>query len=75
MIKGLDDRIVITVSIKPSGYMVYELDAQIDTGAMNSCAKYGAIPAYYWQKISLKFRAVNKLKWQLSISVLISLCI
>jgi hypothetical protein len=60
MIKGLDDRIVISVSIKTSGYLKYDLDAQLDTGAMNSCARFGAIPSYYWQQISLAFRAVNK---------------
>lgn len=59
MIKGLDDRIVISVDIKPSGYQTYSLDAQVDTGAMNSCAKFGAIPGYYWQNTNLDFRAVN----------------
>jgi hypothetical protein len=60
MLKGLDDRIVISVHIKVSGYLQYTLDAQVDTGAMNSCAKHGAIPEYYWQNIDLSFRAVNK---------------
>jgi hypothetical protein len=59
MIQGLDDRLVITIGIKPNGYLRYDLDAQVDTGAMNSCAKYGAIPSYYWQNVDLKFRAVN----------------
>jgi hypothetical protein len=27
---------------------------------MNSCAKYGAIPSYFWQPISISFRDVNK---------------
>ena len=45
-INGFEDRLVITVDIKVSGYKNYSLDAQIDTGAMNSCAKYGAIPSY-----------------------------
>ena len=27
---------------------------------MNSCAKHGAIPSYYWQTNNLAFRAVNK---------------
>lgn len=58
--KGLDDRIIISVNIKPSGYLVYTLDAQVDTGDMNSCAKHGAIPSYYWQTTNLAFRAVNK---------------
>jgi hypothetical protein len=60
MLKGLDDRIVISVNIKVTGYLQYTLDAQIDTGAMNSCAKHGAIPEYYWQPIIVSFRAVNK---------------
>jgi hypothetical protein len=59
MIKGLDDRIVISVDIKTLGYQTYSLDAQVDTGAMNSCAKFGAIPEYYWQNTNLDFRAVN----------------
>jgi hypothetical protein len=62
MIKGLDDRIVISVNIKPSGYMVYTLDAQVDTGAMNSCAKYGAIPSYYWQQQILPLELSIRLK-------------
>jgi hypothetical protein len=60
MLKGLDDRIIISVNIRVSGYLQYTLDAQVDTGAMNSCAKHGAIPEYYWQPINLSFRAVNK---------------
>jgi len=48
MIKGLEDRIIISENIKAAGYLQYTLDAQVDTGAMNSCAKYGAIPHYYW---------------------------
>jgi hypothetical protein len=40
---GLDDRLVISVDIKVQRYLQYTLDAQLDTGAMNSCAKYGAI--------------------------------
>ena len=27
---------------------------------MNSCAKHGAIPIYYWQPIDISFRVVNK---------------
>ena len=46
-INGFEDRLVISVDIKVSGYLQYTLDAQLDTGAMNSCAKYGAIPSYY----------------------------
>jgi len=60
MLKGIDDRIVISVHIRVLGYLQYTLDAQVDTGAMNSCAKHGAIPEYYWQPINLSFRAVNK---------------
>jgi len=60
MIKGLEDRIIISVDIKPVGYMQYTLDAQVDTGAMNSCAKYGVVPHYYWQNINMSFGAVNK---------------
>jgi hypothetical protein len=59
-INGFEDRLVIYVDIKVSGYLQYTLDAQLDTGAMNSCAKYGAIPSYYWQPIDIAFRAVNK---------------
>ena len=46
-INGFEDRLVIYVDIKVSGYLQYTLDAQLDTGAMNSCEKYGAIPSYY----------------------------
>jgi len=46
MMKGLDDRIVIAVNIRAARYLQYTLDAQVDTGAMNSCAKHGAIPEY-----------------------------
>jgi len=60
MMKGHDDRLVISVQIKVFGYLQYTLDAQVDTGAMNSCAKHGTIPEYYWQPISLSFRVVNK---------------
>jgi hypothetical protein len=59
-INGFEDRLVISIDIKVSGYMTYTLDAQLDTGAMNSCEKYGAIPSYYWQPINIAFRAVNK---------------
>jgi hypothetical protein len=62
MIKGFDDRVVISIDIRPQGYLQYTLDAQINTGAMNSCAKHGAIPEYYWQPIDLSFRVVNKTK-------------
>jgi hypothetical protein len=60
LVKGLDDRLVISVNIRVQGYLQYSLDAQLDTGAMNSCAKHGAIPSYYWQPIDISFRAVNK---------------
>jgi hypothetical protein len=59
-VNGLDDRLVIPVNIKVQGYLQYTLDAQLDTGAMNSYAKHGAIPSYYWQPIDISFRAVNK---------------
>lgn len=61
-INGFEDRLVISMDIKVSGYLTYTLDAQLDTGAMNSCAKHGAIPSYYWQPINIDFRAVNKTK-------------
>jgi hypothetical protein len=60
MIKGIDDRLIISVNIRAAGYLQYTLDAHIDIGAMNSCSKHGAIPEYYWQPIDLSFRAVNK---------------
>jgi hypothetical protein len=60
LVKGLDDRLVISVNIKVKGYLQYSLDAQVDTGAMNSCAKHGALPEYYWQPVDISFRAVNK---------------
>jgi hypothetical protein len=60
LVKGLDDRLVISVNIKVSGYLTYTLDAQVDTGAMNSCAKHGAILDYYWQPVDISFRAINK---------------
>jgi hypothetical protein len=44
LVKGLDDRLVISVNIRVQGYLQYTLDAQLDTGAMNSCAKHGALP-------------------------------
>lgn len=43
LVKGLDDRLVISVNIRVKGYLQYTLDAQVDIGAMNSCAKHGAI--------------------------------
>lgn len=61
-INGFEDRLVITVEIKVSGYQSYSLDAQLDTGAMNSCAKHGAIPSYFWQPINIAFRALNKIE-------------
>jgi hypothetical protein len=67
IIKGLDDRLVITIHIKVSGYLQYALDAQLDTGAMNSCAKHGAIPEYYWQPVNISFRAVNKTELKINI--------
>lgn len=42
--KGFSDRLIITVDIKVSGYNLYSLDAQLDIGAMCSCARFGAIP-------------------------------
>jgi len=66
MLKGLDDRLVIPVNIKVSGYLQYTLDAQVDTGAMNSCAKFGAIPEYYWQPVNISFHAVNKTELKIS---------
>jgi hypothetical protein len=54
-INGFEDRLVISIDIKVLGYMTYTLDAQLDTGAMNSCEKYGAIPSYYWQPINIDF--------------------
>ena len=38
-INGFEHRLVISIDIKVSGYMTYTLDAQLDTGAINSCAK------------------------------------
>jgi hypothetical protein len=61
IMNGLDDRLIISVDIKVSGYIRYSLDAQVDTGAMNSCAKQGAIPEYYWQPVNIKFKVVNKI--------------
>ena len=60
LLKSLDDRLVISINIKVQGYLQYTLDAQVDTGAMNSCAKFGALPSYYWQPVDISFRAVNK---------------
>jgi hypothetical protein len=59
-LNGFEDRLIIEIDIKVSGYLTYTLDAQLDTGAMNSCAKYGAIPSYFWQPMNISFRAVNK---------------
>jgi len=59
-ISGLQDGLVISVDLKVVGYLQCTLDAQLDIGAMNSCAKHGAIPSYYWQPIDIAFRAVNK---------------
>lgn len=59
-LNGFEDRLVIEINIKVSGYLTYTLDAQLDTGAMNSCAKYGAIPSYFWQPIYIAFKAINK---------------
>lgn len=63
--KGIDDILVISVDIKVSGYLKYTLDAQVDTGAMNSCANHGAIPEYYWQPVNIRFKAVNKTDLQI----------
>jgi hypothetical protein len=60
LVKGLDDRLVISVHIRIQGYLQYTLDAQLDTRAMNSCAKNGALPAYYWLPVDISFRAVKK---------------
>lgn len=56
---GLDDRLVTAIGIKVPNYNLYHLDVQIDIGAMSSCARFAAIPEYYWQKIHISFRAVN----------------
>jgi len=52
--------LIIEINIKVSGYLTYILDAQLDTSVMNSCAKYVAIPSYFWQPINISFRADNK---------------
>jgi hypothetical protein len=36
------------------------LDAQLDTGAMHSCAKFDAIPELNWQPVHISFTIVNK---------------
>ena len=58
--KGFEDRIVIRKKLKVSSYKQYSLDAQLDIGAMNPCAKHSAIPEYYWQPTNLQFSALNK---------------
>jgi len=57
---GIGDRVVIPTKIKLPKIKDYTLDAQIDSGAMSSCCKYGAIPSYYWQLTKLQFRAITK---------------
>jgi len=59
--KGFEERVVIRVDVKVSGYKQYSLDAKLDTGAMNSCAKHSAIPEYYWKPTKLQFIAINKM--------------
>jgi len=58
--KGFEDRIVIKIDINVSGYKQYSLDAQLDTGAINSHVKHNVITKYYWQSTSLQFRVINK---------------
>ena len=58
--KGFEEKVVIRVDVKLSGNKQYSLDAQLDTGAMNSCEKHSAIPEYYWKPTNLQFIAVNK---------------
>ena len=43
-ILGIGDRVVISLKIKLPKIKEYTLDAQIDSGTMNSCSKYGTIP-------------------------------
>ena len=59
-IMGIGDRVVIPLRIKLPNVEEHTLDAQIDSGAMCTCCKYGAIPSYYWQPTKLVFRAANK---------------
>jgi len=59
-IMGIGDKVVIPLKIKLPNVKEYTLDAQIDSGAMCSCCKFGAIPSYYWQPTKLSLRAVNK---------------
>jgi len=47
-VMGIGDRVVIPIKIKLPKIKEYTLDVQIDSGAMSSCCKYGAIPSYYW---------------------------
>lgn len=47
-IMGIGDKVVIPLKIKVPNIKEYTLDAQIDSGAMCSCCKFGAIPSYYW---------------------------
>lgn len=46
-IMGIGDKVVIPLKIKLPNIKEYTLDAQIDSGAMCSCCKFGAIPSYY----------------------------
>lgn len=46
-IMGIGDKVVIPLKIKFPNIKEYTLDAQIDSGAMCSCCKFGAIPSYY----------------------------
>ena len=59
-IMGIGDKVVIPLKIKLPNLKEYTLDAQIDSGAMCSCCKFGAISSYYWQPTKLSFRDVNK---------------
>jgi hypothetical protein len=36
------------------------LDVQLDTGVMNSCAKFDVIPKYYWKPVQISFIVVKK---------------
>jgi hypothetical protein len=60
--KGFNDRLIITIYIKLSGYNPYSLDAQLDTREMFSCARFGAITEYYWKPIQTFLIVLNKIK-------------
>jgi hypothetical protein len=73
--KGFNDRLIITIDIKVSGYNPYSLDAQLDTRAMCSCARFGAIPEYYWKPIQTYLQLLTKQKCQSKVLLHISLFI